>query len=315
MAVTNYFTVNGEIFGEETAGTQTDYLTDALGSVTATVDQNAAVVNTYRYKPYGAQLAKTGVGADPKFRWVGVQGYRQTAREFSDVYVRARHYATVIGRWTAPDPLRPRHPSYEYVRNAPTSVTDPTGLIPQVSPDCECLPPGSKGVQDCVAKFCEALKGGDRGRILQCIIDKIGGGEDNVIGFIRCMDTWCARNDTGIFCFEKGHPLCPEEIGWCWSHPIIICGVRIRIPYPVTTTPCAGTAGTNKPFPEIGIAVCCDPYSEEFKKKCPNPIVGKWGFCDPLTVWLHELGHICSVSGDEDALSAFQHCVKGVIGC
>ena len=37
-----------------------------LGSVTATVNQSAQVVNTYRNKPYGVQLAKTGAGADPR---------------------------------------------------------------------------------------------------------------------------------------------------------------------------------------------------------------------------------------------------------
>ncbi len=39
MPVTNYYTVNGEIIGERTAGSpRVDYLTDALGSVTATVN-------------------------------------------------------------------------------------------------------------------------------------------------------------------------------------------------------------------------------------------------------------------------------------
>ena len=34
---------------------------------------NAAgqLVNTYRYKPYGGLLAKTGTSADPSFQWVG----------------------------------------------------------------------------------------------------------------------------------------------------------------------------------------------------------------------------------------------------
>ena len=36
MAVTNYFTVDGQIQGEETGGTFTGYVPDALGSVTAT---------------------------------------------------------------------------------------------------------------------------------------------------------------------------------------------------------------------------------------------------------------------------------------
>ena len=101
MAVTNYYTINGEIIAEKTTGgNRVDYLTDALGSVTATLNQSAQVVNTYHYKPYGAQLAKSGVGTDPSFQWVGSQGYKQTSKKYSDIYVRARHYDTSTGRWT-----------------------------------------------------------------------------------------------------------------------------------------------------------------------------------------------------------------------
>lgn len=104
MAVTNYYTVNGEIIGEKRTGSsRIDYLADTLGSVTATVNQSAQIVNTYRYKPYGQQLARTRTVADPKFTWVGTQGYRQMGRSYSDVYVRARHYDTGAGRWTTKD--------------------------------------------------------------------------------------------------------------------------------------------------------------------------------------------------------------------
>ena len=116
MPVTNYYSVNGEIIGEKTTGSsRIDYLTDALGSVTATMDQNAQVVNTYRYKPYGALLSKTGAGADPSFQWVGSQGYRQTGKKYSDVYVRARHYDTVTGRWTTRDPMGIRSRSQNFL--------------------------------------------------------------------------------------------------------------------------------------------------------------------------------------------------------
>src|SRR5580700_2929376 len=99
MPVTNYHTVDGEIIGETTAGSpRVDYLTDALGSVTATVNQSAQVVNTYRYKPFGAQLAKTGTGSDPAFGWVGEYGYRPTTNKFSDFYVVFRHYDATGGR-------------------------------------------------------------------------------------------------------------------------------------------------------------------------------------------------------------------------
>ena len=34
---------------------------------------SAQVINTYRYKPFGDLLSKTGTGADPAFGWVGTQ--------------------------------------------------------------------------------------------------------------------------------------------------------------------------------------------------------------------------------------------------
>ncbi len=137
MAVTNYFTIDGEIIGEETGGTQTDYLTDALGSVTATVNQSAQVVNTYTYKPYGEQLAKTGAGADPKFGWVGSLGYRKTSRRFSEQYVRARHYGTLQGQWTTVDPLWPTEQQYLYTGSAPSCRVDASGRKPGFQDQCD----------------------------------------------------------------------------------------------------------------------------------------------------------------------------------
>ena len=51
MAVTNYHTVNGRVIGETTGGVRTDYMRDALGSVTGTTVAGV-VQNTYRYQPY-----------------------------------------------------------------------------------------------------------------------------------------------------------------------------------------------------------------------------------------------------------------------
>lgn len=45
MSVTNYHTVNGQIMGSSTGATFTPYLTDALGSVTATVS-GGSIKNT-----------------------------------------------------------------------------------------------------------------------------------------------------------------------------------------------------------------------------------------------------------------------------
>ena len=134
-AVTKVHTVHGEIIAETTVGSpRVDYLTDAIGSVTATVNQSAQVVNTYRYNPFGSLLAKTGTGPDPAFGWVGTKGYKPTANKFSDFYVRRRSPSSDLGRWSTLDPDRERLRStigYLLVSNMPTIVVDPSGLDPE----------------------------------------------------------------------------------------------------------------------------------------------------------------------------------------
>ena len=73
MAVTNYYSVEGEIIGEHTIGSsRLDYLPDALGSVVSTIDQRLIVQSTARFKPYGATLAATG--SHQNYGWVGQPG-------------------------------------------------------------------------------------------------------------------------------------------------------------------------------------------------------------------------------------------------
>lgn len=135
MPVTNYYTVNGRIMAEYDGTTQTDYIHDALGSVVGTVNSAGVVVNTYTYKPYGEQLAKTGSGADPKFGWVGSLGYRKTTRRFSEQYVRARHYGTLQGQWTTVDPLWPGEWQFCYIFGCPVREGDPSGMMVAENPE------------------------------------------------------------------------------------------------------------------------------------------------------------------------------------
>ena len=134
MPVVNYFSVDNQLLGEQAgsgAGARTDYLTDALGSVTATTDQGSQVKNTYRYKPYGDLMAKSGASTDPVFKWVGSQGYKYTARKYSDVYIRARHYNSKAGRWTTTDPAWILSSEYAYVWNQVCTYIDRDGNYPQ----------------------------------------------------------------------------------------------------------------------------------------------------------------------------------------
>jgi RHS repeat-associated protein len=140
MPVTNYFSLNGQIIGEQTTGgSRIDYAVDALGSVTGTL-VNGAIQNTYSYKPHGALLAKSGAGADPAFGWVGSYGYKNTGRTSAESYVRARTYSQALLRWTTKDPsagasagpnLRRTQQPYQYGNQNPASGIDPSGLVVQ----------------------------------------------------------------------------------------------------------------------------------------------------------------------------------------
>ncbi len=149
MPTTNYYTVDSEIIGQRTIGSpRMDYLTDALGSVTATVNQSAVVDNTYRYKPYGKTLAKTGVGQDASFGWVGTQGYKPTAKKFSDFYVRGRHYSEITGAMTWIDSKISGLSAYQYALNNPQLIIDPSGWD-----ICTAKPPVNSPSTDCIDKL------------------------------------------------------------------------------------------------------------------------------------------------------------------
>jgi RHS repeat-associated protein len=140
MSVTSYYSFGGEIIGEETGGVRRDYLTDALGSVTATVTEAGVIENTYRYKPYGEQLMKTGGGSNPRFSWVGTYGYRSTGDIFSKYYVRRRHYDSLV-QWTSIDPIGYFDDImlYQYVVNNPITLIDPSGLQFEQDKQKPCL--------------------------------------------------------------------------------------------------------------------------------------------------------------------------------
>jgi RHS repeat-associated protein len=153
MPVVNYHSANGRLIGETTSGVRTDYMSDALGSVTGTLNASQAVVNTYRYKPYGELLAKTGSAADPAFMWNGTTQSRRTGLAFSGQYNRARHYGTRQGQWTTVDPLWPSERAFVYVSGNPVRWTDPSGRKIQIDSKCD----KASVPRDCCQKYKDAL--------------------------------------------------------------------------------------------------------------------------------------------------------------
>jgi hypothetical protein len=66
-------------------------MVDFLGSITGTTNvTTGAIVNTYRYKPYGAKLSGGTIGLG--FFWTGNTGSRSSGKQFAEQYNRARHY-------------------------------------------------------------------------------------------------------------------------------------------------------------------------------------------------------------------------------
>lgn len=130
MAVTNYHTVRRVLLGESTvAGGFVGYKTDALGSVVATSSSTGSIANTYRFKPYGGQLAKTGTAADPAFTYLGAQGVRQTDLAFAETYNRRRHYGTQTASFSCVASFWPRERPYNYALSSPLTLGDVNGLI------------------------------------------------------------------------------------------------------------------------------------------------------------------------------------------
>jgi RHS repeat-associated protein len=127
MPAVYYHLVGGKIRGQTAVGRR-DYLTDALGSITATTDSAAHVENRYRSKPSGGLLSKAGIATDSRFLWTGDTGSRLTGCNSAEQYNIARHYGTRLARWVSVDPSWPVETAYIYSRANPTSILDPGGM-------------------------------------------------------------------------------------------------------------------------------------------------------------------------------------------
>lgn len=121
-----YATVNGQILSENRGGTEKYYRPDTLGSVIAVTDSSGTVLSTRRYWPYGEIRVTTGSTKALAFGYVGTLGYFTDSS--NSIYVRARYYRPMWGRWMTVDPLWPSEHPYVYVSGAPTYVPDPSGL-------------------------------------------------------------------------------------------------------------------------------------------------------------------------------------------
>jgi RHS repeat-associated protein len=122
---------NGLAYATNTSGTVRNvYHADGLGSVRAITDATGNVSQTYQTDEFGVPSLTQGTNAQP-FRFTG----EQRDNESGFTYLRARYYAPALGRFPTRDtffgatagPLSLNR--FDYVRNNPLRLTDPSGLI------------------------------------------------------------------------------------------------------------------------------------------------------------------------------------------
>jgi RHS repeat-associated protein len=113
-------------------GTQSVYLTDALGSVIAQLKDDHSSCNQYGYSPYGMTVKGNNGQANQATDDQG-NASQYTARENDGTglyYYRARYYMPSCGRFISEDPIGTQGGInlYGYVGGDPINATDPMGL-------------------------------------------------------------------------------------------------------------------------------------------------------------------------------------------
>lgn len=104
------------------------YHADGLGSITSLTNHMGMTIQKYDYDAFG------NIKFTPYPIWIK-QPYMFTAREFDSetglYYYRARYYDPKVGRFVTKDPIGfgDGFNQYVYVKDNPTTLTDPTGLV------------------------------------------------------------------------------------------------------------------------------------------------------------------------------------------
>jgi RHS repeat-associated protein len=106
------------------------YLTDLNNSVRQLVTAGGVVVDQITFDSFGRILLESSMANGDRFKYTS----REYDAELGMYYYRAREYAPTAGKFISEDPsgLRPDVNKYRYVRNNPTSATDPSGLVPKL---------------------------------------------------------------------------------------------------------------------------------------------------------------------------------------
>ena len=157
-----------------TGGTDYWYLLDQGGSVAGLADASGALARSTTYEPFGTTRSDTAVIAGTPTTPLAFDG--QYLDSNTQLYnLRARQYATNIGRFLTVDPLAPAltNPyisAYVYANDRPTLFADPSGLRPSLSDVVDSLP---EVAVDAIDDVLQSLPGGQlAGRVgIEAIVE------------------------------------------------------------------------------------------------------------------------------------------------
>ena len=114
MPTTNFHAIKGVLYGQSSNETEVTFATDASGSLSGIVSSNA-LLNSYRFTPFGILASRSGSSADPSYQWLAADAYRITGRLYSDYAVGPKSYSSTLARFSTPTTERYDQNSYYQV--------------------------------------------------------------------------------------------------------------------------------------------------------------------------------------------------------
>ncbi len=323
--VATYTTLPGTLGGplsQRRSGQSRFYLPDHQGNTRQLTNAAESTTDTLLADAWGVEIASSGTSVN-SFRSFGQWGYyRDSALR---VYVRRRSLGVKSGIWLTRDPLEFQligNNLYRYVDNQPTSSFDPSGMVPQVGPGCDCMPKSIQSdINKCLNEFCSAW-GANRNKIRDCADSLVQAGAGTRKQVESCFEKLCGSNKI-IPC--KG----TDQAGqggekWCERESVIKCGAACGPPIDRRVPTCAYNSGLIVPPDPINqkLVFCCYWFTNEIDKDCPDPATDSTKrFIERCRnqqnfVLFHELAHTCgALSHQNQPQNQFAECVLGKIDC
>jgi RHS repeat-associated protein len=110
---------------DDVAGTIRWYVYDGMGSVVGEVAPYGTLTRSQSFDVYGCVRTSSGA-ATTKHKFVGALGH-PSDDETGLIYMQARHYEPVCGRFVSEDPAADGVNWYAYASSNPANAVDPSG--------------------------------------------------------------------------------------------------------------------------------------------------------------------------------------------